>query len=242
MSSPFDDVCRARIPREAIARLAGLRVEPGLRVALTADHAWLRWDAGNERVLQAVMPIHGVVLYSFEAGRWYRFGSSLPDFDFPTDLDEQPLAHVMFPAVVQPIAAPTFAGQPLRLTLERDDRPRATSAVLCPLASLSPWCDTVPTARLAALVGVWLGEEVLLLGDHLPLLQDGDRFWGRDVLAPLGLAPAPALPESAIKEAAGLHADELLLWQPDRAEGIARTLLSPLTRAGVRLAVRGTRP
>ena len=70
MPSPFDDVCCARIPRAALPRLASLRVEPGLRGSITEDHAWLRWDAGNERVLRIVMPIHDAQLFRFREERW----------------------------------------------------------------------------------------------------------------------------------------------------------------------------
>jgi hypothetical protein len=235
MPSPFDDICCARIPRVALSRLARLRVEPGLRAALTEKHAWLRWEAGNERVIEVVMPIHESVLFRFHAGRWHRYGESLPAFDFPHDLDYQPLAHVLFPTAVQPISPPTQIRQPVRLGLARDDRPRSTTALLCPIDVLCKWSDSVPTARLESIVGLRMGDESLLLGDNLPLL-DGHRFWGREVLIPLGYAPEPALPESALREAAGLQEDEILLWRPEQVEAIDRTLLAPLTRAALRLA------
>src|ERR1700722_12890319 len=115
MPSPLDEICCACVPTEALSLLASLRCEPGLRASVTERGTWLRWDAGNERVLQAVMPIHGVELFSFHAGRWHRFGQTLPAFDFPGNLDYQPLAHVLFPTPVQPIVAPTANWQPLRL-------------------------------------------------------------------------------------------------------------------------------
>jgi hypothetical protein len=212
-----------------------------LRAALAGQHAWLRWDAGNERVTQAVMPIHGAVLYRFHDGRWYRFGHTLPAFDFPGDLDYQPLAHVLFPAPVQPIPAATPVARPVRLTLERDDRPRQTSGLVCPLKALLAWADTVPTARLAAVEGVAMDKRILLIGENMPMLDGSLRLWGHEVLIPLGYAPAPALPESALKEAAGLQDGEVLLWLPERTDVIERSLLAPLTRAGLRLATKNSR-
>jgi uncharacterized membrane protein len=235
MPSPFDDICCARIPVDALPRLASLRVEPGLRAALTVEHAWLRWEAGNEHVVELVMPIHDAVLFRFHEGRWHRFGESLPAFDFPSDLNYQPLAHVLFPAAVQPISPPKRIRQPVQLALAREDRPRTTSALLCPIRVLCEWSDTIPTSRLESIVGLRLGEEALLVGENLPLL-DGQRYWGRDVLIPLGYAPVPSLPESALREAAGLQEDELLLWRVEQADVIDRTLLSPLTRAALRIA------
>ena len=79
MQPTFDDICCARMPRDALALLASLRVEPGLRVALTEQHAWLRWEAGNDYVRERVMPIDDAVLFRFHEGRWHRFGEVLPD-------------------------------------------------------------------------------------------------------------------------------------------------------------------
>src|SRR6476660_8106204 len=115
MKSPFDDVCCALLPREALARLAPLRCEPGVQLAQTADRVWVRWELGNEHVLRAVLPLHDGALFAFRDGAWHRFAEALPAFDFPARLDFQPLAHVLFPAPVQPLPARDPAVQPTRL-------------------------------------------------------------------------------------------------------------------------------
>jgi hypothetical protein len=232
----LENVSCARLPRDAIALLASLRTERGMQAALTEQYAWIRWEAGNEVVLRLVLPIHDAVLFHFHDGRWHQFGQTLPAFDFPADLDYQPLAHVLFPAPVQPIPPLPMREQPLSVVLKREDRPRKTTALLCPLSSLLGWSDTVPTARLTSLQAIHLHGRALVFGVDLPPLIEGTRFWGRDVLIPLGYVPDPALPESTLKEAAGLQADEMLLWQPEQIEVIERAMLSPLTRAGLRLS------
>jgi hypothetical protein len=242
MSISLKEICSARLPLDALPHLASLRCEPGLRAALTDGHVWLRWDAGNERVLEAVIPIHGVELFSFDSGRWLRAGQLLPAFDFPGNLDYRPLAHVLFPAPAQPIGLGAVAWKPLRLSLQRDDRPRAASALLCSMDALCEWSDTVPAARLASMQAAVLGVNVLVIGENLAALADGERCWGRSVLMPLGLAPMFALPESAIREAAGVQSDELLLWRQERAEAISRSMFAPLSRAGLRQRAREAAP
>lgn len=237
MTTPFDDVCCARIPRDALPRLASLRVEPGLRAADNNQHAWLRWEAGNERVVQTVMPIHEAVLFRFHGGHWHRFGERVPAFDFPADLEDQPLAHVLFPAPVQALPAPAPDVTSLRMVLERDERPRTTTALLGPITTIQAWSDTVPTSRLAALQGLRGNGNVLMIGDNLPLLDGAERFWGRDVLVPIGHAPAPALPESALKEIAGLQGDRILLWRLEQIDVIESALLAPLTREALWFAL-----
>jgi hypothetical protein len=239
MPSRLDQISCVRMPLAALPLLASLRAEPAVRAALTEDHAWIRWDAGDDHVLQTVLPIHDAVLFGFHDGQWHRFGETLPAFDFPVHLEYRPLAHVLFPMPVVPIPAQAGVVQPLRLTLRRDEQPRKTTALLCGLAALSAWSDTVPAARLASLQGAYLNETALVLGDNLPLVPASKRFWGRDVLILSGYAPEPPLPESALKEASGLREDELLLWQPDQVEVIARARLTAVSRAAIRLAATG---
>jgi hypothetical protein len=237
MASPLEQIALARLPRTALPLLARLRTEPGVQAALTEEHTWLRWDAGNELVLQTVMPIHGAILFHFQDGHWHGFGQALPAFDLPTNLDYQPLAHVLFPAPVQPIPAPAPRPAAVGLTLRRDDRRRVTTALLCDLPALAAWSDTVASARLAALEAAALGGAVLVLGKNLPLLEGSTRFWGKEVLIPLGYSPEPEMPESALAEALGLQTGELLLWRPEQPEVIARSELAALSRAGLRHAL-----
>lgn len=242
MSSPLQEICCACLPTAALPLLARLRTEAGVQVARTDRYAWVRWHAGDDEVLRVVMPIHGAELFRLHDGCWHRFGQVLPAFDFPSELEYQPLAHVLFPAPVTPTPPPSTALSPIRLTLQRDDRPRRTTGTLCSLAALAAWSDTVPTDRLTSLQAIHHGDHALVLGNNVPLLPASERFWGRAVLIPLGYAPDPALPESALTQAAGLRDEEFLLWRLEQAEVIEQALLAPLTRAGLRLAMRKERP
>ena len=84
-----------------------------------------------------------------------------------------------------------------------------------------------------------LGERLLVLGERLPMLDGGERLWGRDVLIPLGFVADPDLPEEALRQATDLGPDEILLLRPDEAEFVPRSAFSRLSRAGLRLAGRG---
>jgi hypothetical protein len=241
MTTPLHEVCRASLPREALPALADLRARSGVKVALEGERAWVSWPEGDEEVLRRVLPLSGAELYVRRAGHWHRFGRHLPAFGAEPASEPQALDRVLFPAPVQPLPASAGAMQPVRLRLARDHRPRRATAALCGLAELSAWADTVPTARLEALSGVRRGGQVFLLGDRLP--PGGERFWGEDVLVPLGCQPDPDLPESAVRAALGAAEEELLLVKlaPGNlaeVEGIPRRALEPLSRAGLRLAQR----
>jgi hypothetical protein len=106
---------------------------------------------------------------------------------------------------------------------------------------LDHWADLATTAELAHLTGAICGERVLVLGTPLPPLPVGVRYWGRSVLTPLGFAPEPTLPEGLLREALALRGDEIALLHCDGVEVLSRGMLAPLTRAGIRLALRGSR-
>jgi hypothetical protein len=257
MTTPLQEVCRASLPREALPVLAGLRARSGVEVALEGERAWVSWPAGDEEVLRRVLPVSGVELYVLRESSWYRFGRHLPAFGAAPAGGPQALDRVLFPAPVQPVPPPALELRPMPLALAPDRSPRQTAALLCNLTELAGWADTVPSARLGALRAAHREGRVLLLGRRLPTLPGGERFWGERVLVPLGYRPDPDLPESALRAALGVEDEELLLLKAGcgaasplsplgrgeqewaSVEIIPRSALAPLTRAGMRLALRG---
>jgi hypothetical protein len=93
------------------------------------------------------------------------------------------------------------------------------------------------TADIEQLQAARFGDAVLLLGERLPPIAEGERFWGQRVLIPLGFRSEPALPESALREVLEVGPDDIALLGDRRAEVIEGRALQQLTRAGVRLAV-----
>jgi len=106
----------------------------------------------------------------------------------------------------------------------------------------------VTSARLASLLAAWTAgagqpgqADVLVLGapGSLPEVGSGRRFWGDDLLIPLGWRADPELPEPALRGAVGAGPDDLVVLDVAGAELIARAAFQPLSRAGIRLADRG---
>jgi hypothetical protein len=102
---------------------------------------------------------------------------------------------------------------------------------------LSAWADSAPSDDIEAVEAAICGETVLLRG-RLPALV-GERFWGRRLLVAAGWRPEPDLAEGVLAEALGLG-DDFALFASDGVEVVPSTAFGPLTRAGVRLAARGT--
>jgi hypothetical protein len=243
MTSPLDDVCCARLPAAALAHLGALRVRTDVRVLARGDELWLRWPAGDEDVLHRVLSVRGAEVFAQRDGLWYRPGRSLPTFGVPDELP-QTLLHLLAPEPVKPegrIGNPSYS-DPVRLCLARDDTARPASALCCALADLDRWAEAATARRLAVLEAAYCatagGPRVLLLGERLPPLPAGERFWGRSVLAPLGWRPEPALGEAALRAALGVRPDEIALLRQEGVEVVPRSAFRPLTRAGIRLALR----
>jgi hypothetical protein len=236
MLKPLADVCLASIPLEALPALAGLRTRPEVRVVLRGGRAWVRWPVGDEEALARIVPAQGAELYAERDGAWRRVGCSLPAFDATfADGDARPLAAALTPPPPAPILCDPPNLQRIPLVLVEDEHPRPASAWCGPPAALARWADHATTRQLEALEAAWDGGRVLLLG-RPPALADGERFWGRSVLAPLGRRPHPDLPEEALAEALGLKADELALLTAAGVEVVARAAFRHLSRAAARRA------
>jgi hypothetical protein len=237
MTTPLDQVSCASVPGDALAVLAPLRCVPEVRVAVDGPRYWVFWPAGQEGVLECLLPAPGVTFYELRGASWYRPGSALPAFEVRDELTTHPLDRVLTPAPLQAEPPGPDVRQSVRLRLVRDERPRRATAMRCDLAVLGRWAETATTAALTAVVAARCDEQVLLLGDRLPALAGGERFWGRTILVPLGHRLEPDLPDGLVQEALGIGGDDVLLFGSGEPEVVPRAAFQGLSRAAVRLAM-----
>jgi len=254
MAASWKDVRRARIPVEDVPGLAELRGQAGVRLMLAGEFAWVSWEPGSDlmqdMLVRRILPLAGAELYTEREGRWIRLGEHLPRFDMPPGDGSQwlPLERTIFPEPIEAARArgPVHDPMPIGLVRDPNSPARPASALRCPLGALSAWAQRATSAQLGALKGAWLASgspertaaEALVIGPDgsLPLLLEGLRFWGAELLIPLGYRAEPNLPASAIRRAAGAGADELAILDQNGLELIPRAILKPLCRAGIRLS------
>lgn len=234
-SIPLDACRAARLPAAGLAALAHLRVTGGVRV-VAGESAWIDWEGDRPDVIAAVVTVPGAELFEPRDGKWFVPGSHLPAFDVPPRGQTVPLDRAIVPAQF----APTEAGKrelrrvPLRLV--RCETPRPTSAIHCSTVALQAWADTAPASEIAALKGARCGNRAWIIGQSLPAVASAERFWGEQVLIPLGWRAEPDWPEAALREATAVGPNEILILTADGAGAISDDAFQPLTRAAIRRA------
>jgi hypothetical protein len=235
---PWNEVSAARLPAAALGALAPVRDRPDVRVRLAGDAAWVDWPAGRADVLVCLRPVVGVEFFLRRGDPWHRFGSRVPSADDPPPGDARPLADVLHPARFTPVPPPTELPAKAPLRLVRGGGPHPVTGMACSLAALARWADAATTLELAAVRAARDGDRVFALGDCLPPLPGAVRFWGDGVYLPVGFRVEPAVSADAVRGAVGAAKGEAVFLAADAVDVVPVAALAPLTRAGVRLALR----
>jgi hypothetical protein len=255
MTAPWQYVRCASIPESELPILADLRREGSIRVTIARGRAWVCWEDGPDAeatrciLVERLLPLVGVEIFSWSGRTWQRPGECLPAFDLP--IGEGPggdqLDRLILPEPLEIVPPDGDSPRPVPLLLTRDDRPRPATALRCRRGRLAAWADWAPTAWIESISAAWsapAGEgpdksEVLLMGptNRLPHAEDGLRFWGHEVLIPLGYRAEPELSDRALREVVGAAPEDLVVVDEEGPELIPRQAFRPLRRATIRLAV-----
>ena len=156
------------------------------------------------------------------------------------------LERIIFPEAIVATRPGRTSHDPVRLRLVRDASIplRPASALRCSPENLAAWAHSATSAELAALKGAWvkpgapLGQAAVLLTGAigtLPPLAGAMRFWGTELLIPLGFRAEPDLPASAIRAAAGAGSEHLAVLDEAGIELIPLAVFKPISRAAVRM-------
>ncbi len=169
----------------------------------------------------------------------------MPSFEVPPDEEAISIDRVLFPSTFEAIAPLEASPRPSKLRLVRDTRQRPSTAALCSLADLGRWAHSAPSHEIESVRGAIQGDRALVLGRSLPPWPDSTRYWGDRVLIPIGFEIRPTLPEETILEALGGSGREVFRFLTNDegndsavANAIPFDAFRPLTRAGIRLALR----
>jgi hypothetical protein len=239
---PWREVCAARIPADLAKALAPVRDQSDVRVFRADADIWLRWPGGRRDVLRCLLPVPGVAFFLTHGGRWFRFGSRLPTSEVPPEGEGEPVAALVGPEKFEPVMPGSASFAPVVLSIVRGGGPHTATALACDIAELRRWAETATTAELAAVQAASTGTRAFLLGAKLPAVPHATRYWGNDLLVPVGYRPEPDLAPAILREAVGAGADDLVVLDERGAEIISRSAFEPLTRAGIRLVLAEAAP
>jgi hypothetical protein len=255
----WKDIHGASVRVEDLASLADLRGRAQMRVTLAAGRAWIWWQADSDvtpdLVARRIMPLEGAELFTRRGGQWYRLGERLPAFGIPSGalVAGVSLDRIVIPAKISGERPAGNLPERMVVRVVPYDSPQhhPATAMRTSIDELADWADWATASQLSCLRGAWRSTaseeagtaEALVLGDPgtLPLLRGSTRFWGADLLVPLGFRVDPELPATSIRQVVGAGQDDLVLMDQKGHELIAREAFEPLTRIGIRLAREGAR-
>ena len=257
VTTDWKEVRCASLRADDLRILADLRGQVEVRVLLDGDRAWVWWPVNSEGISEIVagriLPLEGVALFTERGGLWYRLGEHLPAFGVPfrDGADGVLLDRLLIPGKLSAQRPERRFSDPLRVGLVRDEREgfRPATAFRCSLHALSVWAERATSSQLSSLQGALRmasdGVEedtdafVVGVAGELPLLPESVRYWGTDLLVPVGYRADPDLPAGAIRRVVGAGLGDLVVLDEAGFELIARAAFKPLSRAGVRLARGG---
>jgi hypothetical protein len=226
------EVVAARIPLACLDALGPVRHVDGVRIHPNGETVWICWPASRAEIVRCLLPVPGVVLFQRRHGEWFKFGNRLPATDVPPDGDGVPLNAMLVPAKFGAAAPPTAPLVPQTVSVQRGGEPKPASALICTVDALNKWVDNATTAELATVRAAYSGDRIVLLSAKLPSIPCAARYWGKDVLVPLGFRPDPELSAVALRAACGVADGELLLLDESGAEVIPCRVFEPLIQTG----------
>ena len=254
VNGDWKEIRCASLRMDDLRALADLRGRSGIRVMIVGERAWVCWRADGEMTTEVlagrILPLEGVELFTERAGGWYRLGEHLPAFNVPfrSDDDGVGLDRLLIPGKLSAQRPLGGFADSLRVGLAADDRHevRLATGMRCSLRAIAAWAEAATSVQLGRLQGAWrpsaAGEEgdveafVLGAPGTVPHFPESVRYWGRDLLVPLGFRAEPAIPVGAIRGAVGAGEGDLVVIDEQGIELIAQAHFQPLTRAGIRLA------
>ena len=198
--------------------------------------AWVTWAGGMPDVIACLLPAAGVEFFVRRGDEWFRFNSRVPTSDCPPDGSGQPLDALLVPGRVEARLPDPVPLRKLRVRIARGGGLHPATALRCSLGELLPWAEAATTFELSALTAARNGDVVLLRGEKLPTIAGAARYWGSDVLVPLGFRPDPDMAVDVLRAVAGANPGDVVLFEETGVTVIPGPAFAPLTRAGVRLA------
>lgn len=233
-TDPWLDVAAARLPLAHLDALAGVRDRADVRILVEDDRVWVKWAASRGDVLRGLVAVPGVQFLTTRDGEWFPFNRRIPVAEGPPLGEWDAVSRHLHP---QSLAWKRPDDDPLpgvALRIVRGEGPRPTTALACDLTTLAGWADAATTLELSRVSASRSGGRVLLRGERLPAIASAVRYWGDNVLIPLGFVAEPDLPASVIREAVGAAEIEIVVIDESGIEIVPADAFAPLTRAAVR--------
>jgi hypothetical protein len=221
------------VAKEDAAALASLRLWPGIEVAESANHTWLRGPRGEEKLAAQLAAIPALARYE-----WYppqnklRLVHERISAQVLPELTWQPLKNwlvVELPAAALPAGFP----EPVVPSLIRTFDEKEPSVLVTTLTALESFVLYAPQVRLERLQFAAASDgQILLRGRPLPPVSGRQYVLHEDCLAvPAGYGWTPAVSAKVLVKLLNVTPPALVVWPEDNATlTLTEEQFLPLTR------------
>lgn len=238
VSDRRDSLSAACINLQDLPVLGVFRDREVITVSIEGERVWIKWNAGEVSVVDRLLPLNNVELFRNESGKWYKLGSKIPFPNVPTSTTFVSLSSVLFPDQIVWRSPDEITGSLKKIGLKQACSVQKTTALLCPFGTFVEWAENASSFEISRLSGVFCDDCVLVLGENVPPIPEGTRFYGESVLLPLGYQLDPELTDTEVRSLLDSSQDEIVLITADDAQLIAKSLINRLTRSAIRLAAQ----
>jgi hypothetical protein len=223
------------LARQDAAALATVRLTPGLEVAETEEHVWVRGHKPDERVAAQLKGLPALHRYEVTQDNYLRrIDERIPRQPLP-QFKWQPLQHWL-QVKCAPAALPAQAPDRSLIVLVRSFDERAPDLLLVSLNTWLAFAEVASEVRLQRLSFAANDRgEVLVRGQPLPPLP-GERYvLLENIAVPAGYRWEPAVAAGVVAHCFGVPASSIALWRDDgTVEQISAEQFIPATRSAAR--------
>lgn len=195
--------------------LAGVRLQPGLRVAEEGNILWLRGIAWPDGLTTAIWQLPAINVYEMdESSLLFKRNSQVPIAKLPT---LSWVALQQFLPVQPPVSAyKGEIGEKLALKLMPSAKQQTGVALLTTLQHLKAFAELAPQVRLNRLKFAVSGSgDVLITGTPLPTIP-GREFWlNHNMLLPCGYDFEYSILAALLPRQLNLNKEDIAIFEPN---------------------------
>ncbi|QDT41683.1 hypothetical protein Pan241w_17460 [Gimesia alba] len=228
-----------RLPVENVATLGHLRLIPGIQVAESPSHLWLRGSQMDERLSRLLRSIpDGEIFTLMEEQQLVPAGKHVPQGYLPTG--EWTPIQAWYSVQLEKSSLAGISTERIALELKRSQTTQPANVVVTSLVQLSEFVSHCAQVRLAPLLYVVDAQQrAVIYGSPLPPIEGTHFCESKGVAVEAGWTWTPPVNAEVLRDLFQLSKGDLVLLHSDQSREVIRAdQFVRLSRSSVRLSLQ----